>query len=175
MLGLAIGYALVWTLYAIIAKSTQDLHTDTAEIVVWTRELALGYPKHPPFTVWLVKGWFTIFPLTDWAYYLLAGLILGASLYLAFLLAGEWLDGVKRAAVPFLLAVIPFYNFLRSQHCADPAVGAHHLGLHALARHAAHRLGGARRARSGGIHADQILVDIPAGRAVPGRIGRPQA
>jgi len=27
-------------------------------------------------------------------------------------LAGEWLDGEKRASVPFLLAVIPFYNFL---------------------------------------------------------------
>ena len=74
------------------------------------------------------EGWFTIFPLTDWAYYLLAGLILGASLLLAFLLAGEWLDGVKRAAVPFLLAVIAVLQFprpqVRSQHCADPAVGA---------------------------------------------------
>jgi hypothetical protein len=33
-------------------------------------------------------------------------------LFAAFVLAGEWLDGDKRAAVPFLLAVIPFYNFL---------------------------------------------------------------
>jgi 4-amino-4-deoxy-L-arabinose transferase-like glycosyltransferase len=31
---------------------------------------------------------------------------------LAFELAGIWLDGEKRAMVPFLLAVIPFYNFL---------------------------------------------------------------
>ena len=112
MLGLAVVYALAWTLYAVVAKSTQDINTDMAELVVWTRELALGYPKHPPFTVWLIKAWFAVFPLTDWAYYLLAGLMLGTSLLLAFLLAGEWLQGEKRAAVPFLLAVIPFYNFL---------------------------------------------------------------
>ncbi len=112
MVGLAIAYALAWTLYAVIAKSTQDLNTDMAEIVVWTRELALGSPKHPPLVIWLLAGWFAVFPLTDWAYYLLAGLTLGASLYLCFLLAGEWLEGEKRAAVPFLLAVIPFYNFL---------------------------------------------------------------
>src|ERR1700752_1176882 len=72
MFGLAVVYALAWTLYAVIAKSTQDVNTDMAELVVWTRELALGYPKHPPFTVWLVKAWFAVFPLTDWAYYLLA-------------------------------------------------------------------------------------------------------
>ena len=47
MFGLAVVYALAWTLYAVIAKSTQDINTDMAELVVWTRELALGYPKHP--------------------------------------------------------------------------------------------------------------------------------
>ena len=58
------------------------------------------------------RAWFTIFPLEDWAYYLLSAVNLAAGLYIAFVLAGEWLDGPKRAAVPFLLAVIPFYNFL---------------------------------------------------------------
>ncbi|MEA2929630.1 MAG: hypothetical protein QOG38_2058, partial [Hyphomicrobiales bacterium] len=33
-------------------------------------------------------------------------------IYLAIELCAEWLDGEKLAAVPFLLAVIPFYNFL---------------------------------------------------------------
>jgi len=108
----AVIYALVWTLYAVVSKSSHDLHPDMAETVVLMREWALGYPKHPPFLVWLVSSWFTIFPLADWAYYLLAGVSLGFALYLSFVLAGEWLDGYKRAWVPFLLSVVPFYNFL---------------------------------------------------------------
>ena len=112
MIGLAVVYALAWTLYAVIAKSSQDVNADMAEMVVWARELALGYPKHPPLPAWMLAGWFAVFPLADWAYYLLAGATVAAGLYVAFVLAGEWLDGAKRAAVPFLLAVIPFYNFM---------------------------------------------------------------
>jgi hypothetical protein len=53
-----------------------------------------------------------LFPQADWAYIVLAVLTCAAAIYLSFELAGEWIDGTKRAAVPFLLAVIPFYNFL---------------------------------------------------------------
>ena len=34
-----------------------------------------------------------------------------AGLFLGYLVAGEWLTGIKRASAPFLLALIPFYNF----------------------------------------------------------------
>ena len=108
----AVLYALAWTLYAVVSKSSHDLHPDMAETVVLMRDWALGYPKHPPVLIWLAASWFTLFPLADWAYYLLAGVSLGLALYLSFMLAGEWLDGHKRAWVPFLLGVIPFYNFL---------------------------------------------------------------
>jgi hypothetical protein len=111
-LGLALAYALVWALYATVAKSSQGINVDMGEMLVWVREPALGYPKHPPFLAWELAAWFAIFPLADWSYYLLSGLNLGIGLFAAFVLAGEWLTGVKRAAVPFLLAVIPFYNFL---------------------------------------------------------------
>ncbi len=111
-LGLVIAYAAAWTLYGIIAKSSQDMNADMAEMVVWARELALGYPKHPPLLGWVVFAWFSVFPLADWAYTLLAVVTVSAGIYLAFELAGEWLDGEKRGAVPFLLALIPFYNFL---------------------------------------------------------------
>ena len=107
-----IGYGLLWFVYGVIAKSSQDLNADMAEMVVWTRELALGYPKHPPLLAWILWGWFKIFPLADWAYLLLSALTLAAGIYLAIELAAEWLQGDKLAAAPFLLAVIPFYNFL---------------------------------------------------------------
>jgi 4-amino-4-deoxy-L-arabinose transferase-like glycosyltransferase len=108
----ALVYAAIWTLYAIVAKSSQGINADLGEMVVWARNLAWGYPKHPPLPAWILAGWFAIFPLADWAYYILAGLNLGIGLYLSFLLAGLWLDGAKQAAAPFLLALIPFYNFI---------------------------------------------------------------
>jgi 4-amino-4-deoxy-L-arabinose transferase-like glycosyltransferase len=110
--GLVVAYGAAWMVYGVIAKSSQDINADMAEMVVWSREPALGYPKHPPFLAFVVRLWFSIFPFADWAYLLLAVCTVSAGIYLAFELAGIWLDGEKRAAVPFLLAVIPFYNFL---------------------------------------------------------------
>jgi 4-amino-4-deoxy-L-arabinose transferase-like glycosyltransferase len=105
-------YAAIWTLYAVVAKSSQGINADMAEMVIWSREPALGYPRHPPFLAWVVTLWFTIFPLADWAYYLLAVSVVSSGIYVGFILAGEWLEGEKRAIVPFFLALIPFYNFL---------------------------------------------------------------
>jgi 4-amino-4-deoxy-L-arabinose transferase-like glycosyltransferase len=107
-----LGYAALWFVYGLIAKSSQDLNADMAEMVVWTRELALGYPKHPPLLAWMLWGWFKIFPLTEWAYLLLAVVTVSAGIFLCIELSAEWLAREKLAVVPFLLAVIPFYNFL---------------------------------------------------------------
>lgn len=109
---LLIAYALIWTLYGVVSRSAQDINADMAEMVIWSRELALGYPKHPPFLAYVVWLWFSGFPVTDWAFTLLALSTVTAGLYFAYRLAGEWLDGEKHAAVLFMLAVIPFYNFL---------------------------------------------------------------
>lgn len=108
----AFAYAAIWTLYATVAKSSQGINADFGDMVVWARNLAWGYPKHPPLAGWILAGWFAIFPSADWASYLLSGLNLGIGLYFSFLLAGLWLDGEKRAVAPFLLALIPFYNFI---------------------------------------------------------------
>lgn len=112
MLALAAAYGAAWFVYGVVAKSSQDLNADMAEMVVWAREPALGYPKHPPLLAYVIRGWFAIFPHADWAFTLLAAVTLGIGIYLAFELCGFWLEGEKRATVPFLLSVIPFYNFL---------------------------------------------------------------
>jgi hypothetical protein len=108
----SLTYAVMWAIYAIIAKSSQGINADLGEMVVWSRNLDWGFPKHPPFPALVLAGWFAIFPLADWAYYLLSGLTLGIGLYFSFLLAGLWLDDKKLAVAPFLLTLIPFYNFL---------------------------------------------------------------
>lgn len=105
-------YAVLWGIYWLISRATRDMNADMAEMVIWARELALGYPKHPPFPAGVLWLWFNVFPVTDWAYTLLAVTTVSLGLYFAFKLASEWLEGEKLASVPFLLAVIPFYNFL---------------------------------------------------------------
>ena len=109
---LAAGYALLWWFYGMVAKSSQSLNADLGEMVVWARELSLGYPKHPPLLGWQAAAWFAVFPETDWSFALLASLNVAFGLWVAWMLAGVWLDGYKRAAVPLLLALIPFNNFL---------------------------------------------------------------
>jgi 4-amino-4-deoxy-L-arabinose transferase-like glycosyltransferase len=111
-LALAAAYAAIWTLYGVVAKSSQDINADMAEMLIWAREPALGYPKHPPLLAYVVRLWFSIFPAADWAFTLLAVATVAAGIYLAVELCGLWLDGDKRAAAPFLLAAIPLNNFL---------------------------------------------------------------
>ena len=65
-------YWVAWTVYAVVAKQSQDFHFDMGEMVAWSREVTFGTPKHPPLPAWLVAAWFWIFPLTAWAYDLFA-------------------------------------------------------------------------------------------------------
>ena len=37
------AYAVIWTLYGVLAKASQDMQFDTAELVALSRELVLGY------------------------------------------------------------------------------------------------------------------------------------
>lgn len=105
------GYAVLWALYGVLAKGSQDIHFDMGEAVAWSRELAFGTPKHPPLSAWLVKVWFAIFPLADWAYYFLAMLVATAGLAVAWVISGHYLDGDKRIAGLALMTLVPFFNF----------------------------------------------------------------
>jgi 4-amino-4-deoxy-L-arabinose transferase-like glycosyltransferase len=111
MLLLLIGYAATWTLYGSIARSSQDLHPDMTELISWSRDLSLGYFKHPPLAAWLVRLWFSVFPLTDWSYYLLAMLMPTIALWIVWKLSADYLEIEKRVVGVALLMLIPFYNF----------------------------------------------------------------
>jgi hypothetical protein len=86
----------LWTLYGALAKASQDIHADMSEQFVLARELALGYPKHPPLAMLVVRAWFSVFPTTDWAYYLLAMANVGLALWIVWRLSARFLDGEKR-------------------------------------------------------------------------------
>lgn len=106
-----LAYVAVWTLYGALAKGSQDIHFDMGEVVAWSREPAWGTSKHPPLSAWLATAWFAVFPLADWAYYLLAIVVATVGLWVAWVLSGRYLDGEKRAAGLALLTLVPFYNF----------------------------------------------------------------
>jgi 4-amino-4-deoxy-L-arabinose transferase-like glycosyltransferase len=106
-----IAYVAVWTLYGVLAKAGQDLHSDMLEMLAWSRELAPGYPKHPPLAAWLVAAWFAVFPVADWSFYLLAMTVAGIALWVIWRLAGDYLDGEKRALALVLMTFVPFFNF----------------------------------------------------------------
>jgi Dolichyl-phosphate-mannose-protein mannosyltransferase len=105
------GYLVVWTLYGVIAKGSQDLHPDMTELIAWSRDLALGYPKHPPFAAIVVRGWFAFFPITDWAFYLLAILTPTLALWIAWQQFSDYLSPAKCLLALALLTFVPFFNF----------------------------------------------------------------
>jgi hypothetical protein len=108
---LIVGYVLLWWLYAIIAKGSQDIHFDMGEVVSWSLVPAFGYPKHPPFPAWVVAVWFTVFPYADWAYYLLAVVGIGIALWFVWLIAARYVDGYNRAVALAFLTFSPGFNF----------------------------------------------------------------
>ncbi len=107
-----LGYALLWTLYGVIAKSGQDVHPDMAELVTWAREPALGYFKHPPLAAWLAGAWFAVFPIADWSFYLLASLVAALGLWLVWKLCADYLDDDEQVAGVALLTLVPFFGVL---------------------------------------------------------------
>jgi 4-amino-4-deoxy-L-arabinose transferase-like glycosyltransferase len=115
-------YCAAWTLYAVIAKASQDIHFDMGEMVAWSREVTFGTPKHPPLPAWLVGAWFGVFPLDSWAYDLLAMAMAAITLWVAFAVSVRYLDGPKSAVGFALLTLVPFFNFHSLKFNANSAM-----------------------------------------------------
>jgi hypothetical protein len=84
VLGLLACYVVIWTLFGVVSKGTQEIRPDTGELLTWSNELALGYWKHPPLGVYIVKLWTTIFPVEDWSLYLLGMIHAAVALWIAW-------------------------------------------------------------------------------------------
>jgi 4-amino-4-deoxy-L-arabinose transferase-like glycosyltransferase len=111
IVGVLLAYVGTWTVYALLAKASQDMHYDLGELVGWAREPALGYAKHPPLAAWVVRAWIAVFPLEDWSLYLLGVLSAAAALWIAWRLSAAFLDPEKRVVGLALLTLVPFFNF----------------------------------------------------------------
>jgi 4-amino-4-deoxy-L-arabinose transferase-like glycosyltransferase len=104
-------YAVLWTVYGAILEASLGLHPDMTEIIAWSRDLSLGYTKHPPLAAWIAGLWFSVFPVAGWSYSLLAMLMPVIALWIAWRLSADYLDIEKRVFGLALLTLIPFFNF----------------------------------------------------------------
>jgi 4-amino-4-deoxy-L-arabinose transferase-like glycosyltransferase len=109
---LIVVYVLLWWAFAVVDNSSHSIHFDMSEMFAWSLEPAFGYPKHPPFAVWVVTAWFAVFPRTDWAYYLLSMACIGVAMWFVWLIAKPFVSGPKRAVALVLLAFTLVFNFL---------------------------------------------------------------
>ncbi len=108
---LLFGYALVWALSSTIAKIGQTLQGDMAEAFALSRELSIGYVKHPPLIDWVVAGWFSVMPVTRWSFYLLSYLNAAVALGAVWLTARYVVDAKRRVLAVALLGLVPIFNF----------------------------------------------------------------
>jgi 4-amino-4-deoxy-L-arabinose transferase-like glycosyltransferase len=116
------AYCAVWTVYAVIAKASQDFHFDMGEMVAWSREVTFGTPKHPPLPAWLAGAWFAVFPLASWSYDLFTMVTAAVSLWVAFIVSTRYLDGPKSAVGLAFLTLVPFFNFHAFKYNANSAM-----------------------------------------------------
>jgi 4-amino-4-deoxy-L-arabinose transferase-like glycosyltransferase len=105
------AYAIAWSAYGTIAKSSQDLHFDIGEMFAWSHEVVWSAPTHPPLGPWLMRLWFSVMPVQDWSFYLFAMIVATVALWIAWRLAARYLDPQKRVVGLLLLTFLPFYNF----------------------------------------------------------------
>jgi len=116
------AYCAAWTVYAVVSRLSQDLHFDMGEMIAWSREVGLGTPKHPPLPAWLVGAWFAIFPLQEWAYFLLGIATAAGGLGVAWVVSARYLNDRARAVGLALLTFVPFFNFHAIKFNANSAM-----------------------------------------------------
>src|SRR5438477_3241409 len=107
----ALVHGLLWTLILIDLKAAQDVHMDVAEAFAWGQKFQLGYGKHPPLAGWVAGLWFDLFPVQDWATYLLAMTVLGIGLVICWFVALRVVDRRRAFFIVVMLALYPIFNF----------------------------------------------------------------
>jgi hypothetical protein len=106
-----IVFTALWTLYGVLAKASQGVHFDMAELADLANHLALGNAKNPPFAIWLTAAWFAVFPHADWAFYLLSMVCIAVALAAAWRLYGRMLDPDKQILALAVAGLVPLLTF----------------------------------------------------------------
>jgi 4-amino-4-deoxy-L-arabinose transferase-like glycosyltransferase len=104
-------FVVAWTAFNAISYTPVALHPDLTEIYAWSRHLSPSYYKHPPLGALIAHTWFSVFPVTDWSFHLLAITNAAVGLAITDQIAKRYLDRNKRIFVLLFLMLTPFYQF----------------------------------------------------------------
>lgn len=104
-------FVVAWTAFQVISYASLDLHPDLVEVFAWSRHPSPGYYKHPPLGALMAAGWFSVFPIADWAFHLLAMANAALALFIVDRIARRSVSGDKRVLVLLFLLLTPFYQF----------------------------------------------------------------
>ncbi len=110
-LRILILFVVAWTAFQMLSFAPVALHADLTEIFAWSMHPAASYYKHPPLGALIARGWFTVFPVADWSFHLLAMTNAAVGLFFTDLIARRYLDRDKRIFVLLFLMMTPFYQF----------------------------------------------------------------
>src|SRR5690242_6035885 len=102
-------FALAGFVVQVEVKYFQDLFKDNAEAFAWGRQFLGGYGRHPVLTGWIAGVWYSVFPESDWASYLLSRVMTFISLAGIFLLARRALDARRAALIVLALMLYPLF------------------------------------------------------------------
>lgn len=116
------GFVTIWMAFLVIAYQGGDLHPDVLETWTVGRQFAWGNPKHPPLMGWVAAVWSSVFPLTDWSFYLLAMVNSAIALWAVDLISRRFMRGDGRAVVLLLLLLLPAYQFHAQRFNANTAL-----------------------------------------------------
>ena len=104
-----VSFCLIW--WAVYSFSRHYLDgADMVENYAWGQEWQWGTNKHPPLFGWIVAAWFTLFPASDWAYYLLEELNLGVAFFLMALAMRRVLPADKVLAAIVLTTLVSHFG-----------------------------------------------------------------
>jgi hypothetical protein len=101
---------LIYCAFGVVSNASTDVHWDIGELVAWSRDLAWGY-KHPPMSAWFAAAWFAVLPVTDWAAFLLAMVVSGLAVWIAWCVIVEWLPPARWSLALAMLLLIPLHTF----------------------------------------------------------------
>jgi hypothetical protein len=109
---LLLGYAALWTISATIRNLGVTLHGDMTEAFALSRDLSIGYLKHPPLVNWITAAWFAVMPIAQWAFFLLGYLNAVLAMWAVWLAAGYVVDARRRILAVALLGLTPIFTFI---------------------------------------------------------------
>ena len=104
------AHLIIWT--AVPSLTNNNLPLDTIEKLAWASNFDWGFNKHPPMSALLVKIFYKIFGINDWAYYLLSQICIVFSFFVVWKLSKEFFKKNEHSLLSVLLLVgIYFYNY----------------------------------------------------------------